>query len=94
MAAMNYRHLYHAGNFADVAKHLGLVYCLDALKRKDAALFVLDTHAGRGYYDLRPPKHRSQARPSAASGGCCARRARIPCSSLMLPPLAAVPAAE
>ncbi len=52
MAAMNYRHLYHAGNFADVAKHLGLVYCLDALKRKDAALFVLDTHAGRGYYDL------------------------------------------
>jgi 23S rRNA (adenine2030-N6)-methyltransferase len=52
-AAMNYRHIYHAGNFADVAKHVGLVYCLEAMKRKDAAFFVLDTHAGRGYYDLR-----------------------------------------
>jgi 23S rRNA (adenine2030-N6)-methyltransferase len=51
-AAMNYRHIYHAGNFADVAKHVGLVYCLDAMKRKDAPFFVLDTHAGRGYYDL------------------------------------------
>jgi 23S rRNA (adenine2030-N6)-methyltransferase len=49
---MNYRHIYHAGNFADVAKHVGLVYCLDAMKRKDAPFFVLDTHAGRGYYDL------------------------------------------
>jgi 23S rRNA (adenine2030-N6)-methyltransferase len=51
-AAMNYRHIYHAGNFADVAKHVGLVYCLDAMRRKDAAFFVLDTHAGRGYYEL------------------------------------------
>ena len=49
---MNYRHIYHAGNFADVAKHVGLIYCLDAMKRKDTAFFVLDTHAGRGYYDL------------------------------------------
>jgi 23S rRNA (adenine2030-N6)-methyltransferase len=49
---MNYRHIYHAGNFADVAKHAGLLYCLDAMKRKDTAFFVLDTHAGRGYYDL------------------------------------------
>jgi 23S rRNA (adenine2030-N6)-methyltransferase len=52
MRCMNYRHIYHAGNFADVAKHVGLLYCLDAMKRKDAAFFVLDTHAGRGYYDL------------------------------------------
>jgi 23S rRNA (adenine2030-N6)-methyltransferase len=51
-APMNYRHIYHAGNFADVAKHVGLVYCLDAMKRKDTGFFVLDTHAGRGYYDL------------------------------------------
>jgi 23S rRNA (adenine2030-N6)-methyltransferase len=51
-AAMNYRHIYHAGNVADVAKHVGLLYCLEAMKRKDAAFFVLDTHAGRGYYDL------------------------------------------
>jgi 23S rRNA (adenine2030-N6)-methyltransferase len=50
---MNYKHIYHAGNFADIAKHVGLLYCLDALKRKDAAFFVLDTHAGRGFYDLQ-----------------------------------------
>jgi 23S rRNA (adenine2030-N6)-methyltransferase len=53
---MNYKHIYHAGNFADVAKHLGLLYCLSALQRKDAAFFVLDSHAGRGYYDLQAPE--------------------------------------
>lgn len=50
---MNYRHIYHAGNFADVAKHVALLYCLQALKRKDAAFFALDSHAGRGFYDLQ-----------------------------------------
>jgi 23S rRNA (adenine2030-N6)-methyltransferase len=55
-AAMNYKHIYHAGNFADVAKHVGLMYCLRALQRKDAACFVLDSHAGRGYYDLQAPE--------------------------------------
>src|ERR1700678_459260 len=57
---MNYKHIYHAGNFADVAKHVGLVYCLSALQRKDTAFFVLDSHAGRGYYDLQAPEaHKS-----------------------------------
>jgi 23S rRNA (adenine2030-N6)-methyltransferase len=56
MPAVNYRHIYHAGNFADVAKHVGLTYCLGALQRKDAAIFVLDSHAGRGYYDLQAPE--------------------------------------
>jgi 23S rRNA (adenine2030-N6)-methyltransferase len=57
---MNYRHIYHAGNFADVAKHVALMYCLKALQRKDAAFFVLDSHAGRGYYDLQAPEaHKS-----------------------------------
>jgi 23S rRNA (adenine2030-N6)-methyltransferase len=50
---MNYKHIYHAGNFADVAKHVALLYCLEALKRKDSAFFALDTHAGRGVYDLK-----------------------------------------
>jgi 23S rRNA (adenine2030-N6)-methyltransferase len=53
---VNYKHIYHAGNFADVAKHAGLVYCVGALQRKDAAFFVLDSHAGRGYYDLQAPQ--------------------------------------
>ena len=50
---MNYKHIYHAGNFADVAKHVALMYCLGALQRKDAPFFALDSHAGRGYYDLQ-----------------------------------------
>ncbi len=53
VCAMNYKHIYHAGNFADVAKHVALLYCLDALKRKASGFFVLDSHAGRGFYDLQ-----------------------------------------
>ena len=53
---MNYKHIYHAGNFADVAKHVGLLFCLNALKRKDPGFFVLDSHAGRGFYDLQAPE--------------------------------------
>lgn len=51
--AMNYRHAFHAGNFADVFKHTILIGLLDALKRKPAAFHFYDTHAGRGRYDLR-----------------------------------------
>jgi 23S rRNA (adenine2030-N6)-methyltransferase len=50
---MNYRHAYHAGNFADVVKHVALVAILQHLRKKDAAFAVIDTHAGRGLYDLR-----------------------------------------
>lgn len=49
---MNYRHGYHAGNFADVIKHLALMAIVAHLKKKDAAFWVIDTHAGRGAYDL------------------------------------------
>jgi 23S rRNA (adenine2030-N6)-methyltransferase len=49
---VNYRHAFHAGNHADVLKHAVLLYCLDALKRKETGFAVLDTHAGRGLYDL------------------------------------------
>lgn len=49
---MNYRHAFHAGNHADVLKHSVLLFCLDALKRKPTPFAVLDTHAGRGLYDL------------------------------------------
>lgn len=50
--AMNYRHIYHAGNFADVVKHAILARIVDYLKRKDKAFRVIDTHAGIGLYDL------------------------------------------
>jgi len=49
---MNYRHAYHAGNFADVMKHTALVAVLLHLRKKDAPFAVIDTHAGRGLYDL------------------------------------------
>jgi 23S rRNA (adenine2030-N6)-methyltransferase len=49
---MNYRHAYHAGNFADCFKHALLVALLDSFARKPAGYFVLDTHAGAGRYDL------------------------------------------
>ncbi|HNC23297.1 MAG TPA: 23S rRNA (adenine(2030)-N(6))-methyltransferase RlmJ [Opitutaceae bacterium] len=49
---MNYRHHYHAGNFADVMKHVLLLRLLAGLQRKDKGFLFLDTHAGRGAYDL------------------------------------------
>jgi 23S rRNA (adenine2030-N6)-methyltransferase len=49
---MNYRHAFHAGNFADVVKHIVLVRILIYLQDKPAAFRVIDTHAGAGIYDL------------------------------------------
>ncbi len=50
---MNYRHAFHAGNFADVMKHLTLTRILLYLRRKDTGFRVIDTHAGVGLYDLQ-----------------------------------------
>jgi 23S rRNA (adenine2030-N6)-methyltransferase len=49
---VNYRHAFHAGNFADVHKHVVVLALLDRLARKPKPLFYLDSHAGRGWYDL------------------------------------------
>jgi 23S rRNA (adenine2030-N6)-methyltransferase len=49
---VKYRHVYHAGNFADVHKHVTLLALLAALKRKEKGFLYLETHAGRGAYDL------------------------------------------
>lgn len=48
---MNYRHAYHAGNFADVHKHVALTSILLHMQKKDKPFVVIDTHAGRGEYD-------------------------------------------
>lgn len=53
---MNYRHIFHAGNFADVFKHALLTRILLYLVKKPAALRFVDTHAGLGYYDLSAPE--------------------------------------
>ncbi len=49
---LNYRHAFHAGNFADVHKHALLTRLVESFKRKDKAFRVYDTHAGIGLYDL------------------------------------------
>jgi len=65
---MNYRHQFHAGNFADVFKHALLVQLVRGLQRKEKGFLYLDTHAGRGRYDLA----------AAARGDSLARRPEWP----------------
>ena len=62
---MNYRHAFHAGNHADVLKHVVLLALLDALRRKPAPFAVLDTHAGRGRYPLDSGEARRTAEAEA-----------------------------
>lgn len=77
---MNYRHAYHAGNFADVVKHAALVAILLHLRKKDKPFRVIDTHAGRGVYDL---DSEAAQRTGEAAGGI-ARLADL--SGASLPP--------
>lgn len=65
---MNYRHQFHAGNFADVMKHVLLVRLVRALQQKEKGFLLLDTHAGRGRYDLT----------AAATGDSLARKPEWP----------------
>jgi 23S rRNA (adenine2030-N6)-methyltransferase len=58
---MKYRHTFHAGNFADVHKHVTLLALLAALKRKDKGFLYLETHSGRGAYDLSNPSAETAA---------------------------------
>lgn len=63
---MNYRHAFHAGNFADLVKHAALIRLLDRLTADPTPLTVVDTHAGAGLYDLTDPM---QARSREAEAG-------------------------
>lgn len=63
---MNYRHAYHAGNFADVLKHAALIQVLLHLRKKETPFAVIDTHAGRGLYDLTKGE---AAKTGEAKGG-------------------------
>ena len=65
---MNYRHQFHAGNFADVMKHALLVQLVRGLQKKEKGFLYLDTHAGRGGYDLT----------AAATGDSLARKPEWP----------------
>jgi 23S rRNA (adenine2030-N6)-methyltransferase len=63
---VKYRHAFHAGNFADVLKHVTLLALLRSLTKKDKGLLALDTHAGRGLYDLASGESRQSGE---ATGG-------------------------
>jgi len=75
---MNYRHSFHAGNFADVLKHVVLIMLIEHLKRKPAPFFYLDTHAGRGLYDLSE----AQAQRSGEYRGGIGRLLDAPAAAL------------
>jgi 23S rRNA (adenine2030-N6)-methyltransferase len=62
---MQYRHAFHAGNFADVHKHVALLALHAALARKDKGYFHLDTHSGSGLYDLKGEQARRGNESSA-----------------------------
>ncbi len=55
-AMLSYQHAYHAGNFADVHKHLIMFIVLRSLLRKESPITYIDTHAGRGFYSLSEPE--------------------------------------
>jgi 23S rRNA (adenine2030-N6)-methyltransferase len=62
---MNYKHSYHAGNFADVVKHLVLVAILLHLRKKETPFAVIDSHGGRGLYDLAGEEARKTGEAAA-----------------------------
>ena len=63
-----YRHAFHAGNHADVLKHIALVSSLGLLKKKETPFLVIDTHAGAGLYTLHSPLVRDKAEWSSGIG--------------------------
>ena len=65
---MNYRHAYHAGNFADVLKHASLVAVLLHLRKKETPFAVIDCHGGRGLYDLSSIEAKKTGEADAAIG--------------------------
>jgi 23S rRNA (adenine2030-N6)-methyltransferase len=66
----SYRHAFHAGNHADVLKHLTLVAMLKYLTDKDSALTVIDTHAGAGLYRLDGDMARTSAEATQGVQSC------------------------
>jgi 23S rRNA (adenine2030-N6)-methyltransferase len=65
---LNYRHAFHAGNFADLVKHAALMRLMAALTAKGPPLTVIDTHAGRGLYNLVGPEAKKSGEAQAGIG--------------------------
>jgi 23S rRNA (adenine2030-N6)-methyltransferase len=75
---MKYRHAFHAGNFADVHKHITLLCLIDALQRKPGGFLCLDTHAGAGLYALQGAAARKTREAAAGIGRLDAAAAAAP----------------
>src|SRR3989338_649463 len=76
---MNYRHLYHAGNFADAVKHVTVIILLEKLSEKEAPFCFLDTHAGIGLYALQSEQaKKSQEYNNGISKIMCAEKNAMP----------------
>ena len=79
---LGYRHAFHAGNHADVLKHVVLLQLVDYLAAKDKPFWYIDTHAGAGRYTLtqgycrRAARVRRRRRRSSGTPACCPRRWR------------------
>ena len=92
---MNYRHEFHAGNFADVLKHVFLTRILLYLQRKEKPFRYLDTHAGAGLFDLHGPEAARSGESRDGIGRLLAAGSALPepAAALLAPYLAAVKAA-
>jgi 23S rRNA (adenine2030-N6)-methyltransferase len=84
---LNYRHAFHAGNFADLVKHAALLQLLARLGRDPGPLSVIDTHAGRGLYDLAGPE---ATRSGEAEAGIVRLMAATDAPAAFAPLIAAV----
>jgi 23S rRNA (adenine2030-N6)-methyltransferase len=91
---MNYRHAYHAGNFADVVKHAVLALLIERLKAKETAFRVIDTHAGIGLYDLGGEEARRTGEWQGGIGRLLAAPLEPALAELLAPYLSAVHAAN
>ncbi|MER8776486.1 23S rRNA (adenine(2030)-N(6))-methyltransferase RlmJ [Mesorhizobium sp. M0977] len=87
---MNYRHAYHAGNFADVVKHAVLSRLIEYLKQKDKAFRVIDTHAGIGRYDLSSTEAQKTGEWQGGIGRLVDAALDAPAAALLAPYLEAV----
>lgn len=91
---MNYRHAFHAGNFADVVKHSVLALLIERLKAKETAFRIIDTHAGVGLYDLTADEASRTGEWHLGIGRLWGRPLDAPLADLLRPYLDAVAAAN
>lgn len=75
---MNYRHAFHAGNHADVLKHIVLTLIIDYLKQKDKPFWYIDTHAGAGAYALDSSEAKKNSEFAGGISRLLERRAVLP----------------